>query len=326
MKLTIPNAMELLKSGQIVALPTETVYGLAGRADMMQAIDKIYLAKNRPRDNPLIVHFASVKDILKEVEDIPPYFHCLVENLSPGPVTYILKLKSNSKLKYATMGRDSIACRIPDNKIFLGLVQLVRSPLAAPSANTSGRPSPTNSEMVIEDLGSKISGVVDGGDSRIGIESTILDCRDHYLIKILRAGNIGSPEINSILPYINIITPDSSTETVPGNKYKHYSPSTKIELINIIDFNTGLKNVPQNSYIICCNEDEEYYLPTTSYNWLSIGSRFNSVQIAKNIYSTLHMIDKLGLDKIYWLNFEIVDNNSLASGVKNRINRILSSF
>jgi L-threonylcarbamoyladenylate synthase len=317
MKISIPKAMELLKRGEVVALPTETVYGLAGRADMHLAIDKIYRAKNRPKDNPLIVHFANIEQILNEVDEVPDYLLKLVDNLSPGPVTYILKLKHNSKLRYVTMGRDSIACRIPDDKIFLGMIKLIGAPLAAPSANTSGRPSPTNVDMIIADLGNKISGVVDGGDSRIGIESTILDCRKQNSINILRSGLIGKNEIKEILPFTRINDSEATSEITPGNRYRHYSPNTPIKSI------TNLNFVPQKSYIIACSEDIARNNTITSYNWIDLGSQFNSTQLAKNLYSKLYSIDQLEVNHVYWLDFIIMDTSSITKGLTNRINKIL---
>jgi L-threonylcarbamoyladenylate synthase len=317
MKISIPKAMELLRKGEIVALPTETVYGLAGRADMHLAIDKIYQAKSRPKDNPLIVHFSSLEEILSEVDEVPDYFVNLVNHFSPGPITYILKLKHNSKLSYVTLGRDSIACRIPDDKIFLGMIKLLGAPLAAPSANTSGRPSPTNVQMIIEDLGNKISGVVDGGNSRIGIESTILDCRKQNSINILRSGLIGKLELREVLPFTRIIESESSLETVPGNKYRHYSPKTKIKVINSLNF------VPPNSHIIACSEDITRNTPITNYNFISLGSQFNSTQIAKNLYSTLYSIAQIGADMVYWYDFVIMDTSSITKGLANRIDKVI---
>jgi tRNA threonylcarbamoyl adenosine modification protein (Sua5/YciO/YrdC/YwlC family) len=255
------QAIKIILKGEIVALPTETVYGLFGLGNSQDAVNKVYKIKNRPADNPLICHFYSYEQILKHTTNQPKYLELLIKSFCPGPITFLLELNPNSDLKPATAGQTKICCRIPDNQITLEILKKIGVPLFGPSANSSTRVSGTSPEIIFADLGNRIAGIVDGGVCEVGLESTIIDCTDSNEIKILRPGAIGKKEIEEVLsnrhselvsesPTIekisqNIkVTENQKTElTTPGAKYRHYSPKTKIIKI---ETNTVTLNSFQN--------------------------------------------------------------------------------
>lgn len=317
MIISITTAIKQLKRDKIVALPSETVYGLAGNAKSRKVVMSIFKAKNRPADNPLIVHFKDKTSMLAEVAYVPHYLDQLINSFSPGPVTYILKLKPDSKLKASTLGKESIACRIPSNKDFLSILNSIDFPICAPSANTSGKPSGTNALMVANDLGDKIAGVVDGGPSDIGLESTIIDCREPNSITILRSGVIGKEEIRKVFQSLHIIENSKSKDVVPGNKYRHYSPNTPIYEIN------STENLKKSDSIICCLE-EYFPLKRSGFSELIIiGSRFNSNHIARKLYDKINSIDSLKTSKVYWKSFEYQGKTSVKESLANRLKKIL---
>ncbi len=164
----------ILRSGGLVAFPTETVYGLGANALNASEVKKIFQAKGRPADNPLIVHIANKNDVYKLAAEVPESAKKLMDTLWPGPLTIILK-KSKLVPRITTGGRDTVAIRMPANKIALALIREAKIPIAAPSANLFGKPSPTKAEHVIEDLGKKVNIIIDGGETKIGLESTIID-------------------------------------------------------------------------------------------------------------------------------------------------------
>jgi L-threonylcarbamoyladenylate synthase len=165
---------------QVVAFPTETVYGLGAIATDLEAIKKVFAAQSRPKDNPLICHFYDIKQVHEYVTFPSPYIQELFKCFTPGPISFLLPLKSgvSSPLKYAVSGSDKVICRIPRHPLILDLIKECGLPLAGPSANLSGSPSGTSAQMVLDQLGDKIAGVLDGGQSDIGVESTIIDCSD----------------------------------------------------------------------------------------------------------------------------------------------------
>ncbi len=239
------QAIKEILDGNIVALPTETVYGIFGLANSSKAVSKVYQIKNRPADNPLICHFYSYEQILEHTINQPEYLAILMNEFCPGPITFLLELNPKSELKHATVGQTKVCCRIPDNEFTLQILKEINIPLFGPSANSSTKVSGTNPEIIFEDLGNRLAGIVDGGSCNIGLESTIIDCTNEHEIKILRPGAIGKKEIEEALLFhlqldsvsqpihdrISklLVTEDQKTETTtPGTKYRHYSPRTRI--------------------------------------------------------------------------------------------------
>lgn len=222
-----------LQAGNVVAFPTETVYGLGADATNEQAVDKIFKAKGRPQDNPLIAHVATKKDLEKLVDAYPPYVDQLIDTFSPGPITYILP-SNGTCAENVTAGLSTVGVRIPSHPVAQAIVQTCSFPIAAPSANTSGKPSPTTAAHVKEDLFGKIAGIVDGGKTGVGMESTIIDCTSDVPI-ILRPGGVTKEQIHAVVG--DVIEHQPSTHTAekpqaPGMKYTHYAPDVPLTLVH----------------------------------------------------------------------------------------------
>lgn len=230
----IRQAARLIQKGEVVAFPTETVYGLGADALNPLAVKRIFEAKGRPADNPLIVHIHDKKDLKKLARDIPEITEKIIEKFWPGPLTVVLK-KSKIVPKITTGGLDTVAIRMPKNKIASLLIKESGIPLAAPSANFFGRPSPTLAKHVTEDLDGRISMILDGGKTKIGIESTVIDLTSKTPM-LLRPGGITLEQIERVVGAIRVhpIIKGRKSKLIhrsPGMKYKHYSPNAKIILI-----------------------------------------------------------------------------------------------
>ncbi|MBC1547362.1 threonylcarbamoyl-AMP synthase [Listeria sp. FSL L7-1435] len=226
-------AAELLQNGECVAFPTETVYGLGADATNQAAIQKIYAAKGRPSDNPLIVHIARREQMDQFVASYPPKAIQLMEEFWPGPLTVILPLKKDSLAANVSAGLSTVGVRMPEHPVSLELIKAANIPVAAPSANRSGKPSPTTANHVIEDLDGKIAGIIDGGPTGVGLESTVIDCSLEVPI-ILRPGGITKEQIERVIGPVDSSS-NSTTETekpkAPGMKYTHYAPKAPVYLI-----------------------------------------------------------------------------------------------
>src|SRR5690625_1956588 len=225
----IEEAKQLVIKGEVVAFPTETVYGLGADATNEHAIQKIFSAKGRPADNPLILHVATTGQLEKLVKMIPSYVYDLIEHFSPGPITYVLE-SNGTVAPSVTGGLTTIGVRIPNHPTALELLKTCHFPLAAPSANVSGKPSPTSATHVIEDLEGIIAGVIDGGDAYGGIESTVVDCTKK-IPTILRLGAITPDDIQKVVGNVKVMSDDiSNGPKSPGLKYKHYAPEVPLVL------------------------------------------------------------------------------------------------
>lgn len=224
----IQDAISLLKSGVPVAFPTETVYGLGAPVFSHDAIQKIFSIKGRPQDNPLIVHVATIEDVGQIAQDLPPSFFELADRFWPGPLTLVVK-KRPEVPSIVSAGLSTIAVRMPSHQMALALIQAV-GPIAAPSANLSGRPSPTCALDAFEDLNGKIPLILDGGSCAIGIESTVLNISGDTL-QILRPGAVTKEELEEFLGEKVLEISSSKTPLSPGMKYRHYSPKAKVSLV-----------------------------------------------------------------------------------------------
>jgi len=222
-------AVDLLKRGEPVVFPTETVYGLGAPIFDEKAILKIFAIKNRPADNPLIVHVFSIEQALELCTCPPPAFWTLANRFWPGPLTLILK-KNDSVPSIVSAGHPTIAIRIPSHKIALELIRRVGQPLAAPSANLSGRPSPTSARDAAEDLEGRVQLILDGGECQFGVESTVLSLVSSTPL-LLRPGAISQEEIEEALQSpISLPTPNDPAHS-PGMKYRHYAPKAEVRLV-----------------------------------------------------------------------------------------------
>lgn len=266
----IERAAELLKQGEVVAFPTETVYGLGASLFLEEAVKKVFQAKGRPSDNPLIAHICDLSFVDQIAQNIPQAFYRLAEVFFPGPLTIVLP-KRKEVPSVVSGGLDYIAVRMPRHKLAQELIRLVGSPLVAPSANLSGKPSATSVSHVLEDFDGKIAGVLCGESSEIGIESTVIRWNEG-LVEILRPGSISLEEIEACLqqkvtfykPKTNLDAPVS-----PGLKYRHYAPVAKVfvfaseqEAIAALSFSSSKKMILSNRSL---NQEEVFPLDPSSF-------------------------------------------------------------
>ncbi|SJZ38265.1 L-threonylcarbamoyladenylate synthase [Pilibacter termitis] len=230
-KTEIKKAAELLKNGELVAFPTETVYGLGAIATNETAVKNVYLAKGRPSDNPLIIHVTDLEMVARYAKNIPKNAEILAEHFWAGPLTIILPLKEGILPSVVTGGLNTAAFRVPNNQDTLALIKEVGEGIVGPSANTSGKPSPTSAAHVLHDLNGKISAVLDGGVSEIGVESTVVDLSIPDVATILRPGAITEEMLNSLIPHVKMdehFLSEKEKPKAPGMKYTHYSPNAKV--------------------------------------------------------------------------------------------------
>lgn len=332
MILQIPEVVELLLCEKLVAIPTETVYGLAGLAESKKAISQIYQVKNRPTDNPLICHFDGLEMLAEYVPNIPDYAQILLEKLTPGPISFLFKIPDGSPLLPATGGRNTAVIRIPNHPIAIEIIKQTGKPLAAPSANTSGKFSPTSALMVEKDLGDKIAGIVDGGGSEIGLESTIIDCTKPNSVQILRQGAIGFLEIQNILGKFDLKTEifdyksEQSLHTVPGSKYKHYAPKTpvtQIQNLDQINTNTPFALLASDQKLTEIKvELGQKFNAKLKIELINLGK--NITEISHNLYQKLFELDQKNIAKAYLLK-ENYGQSSLAKALQDKLNRILEN-
>ncbi len=279
---------EVLKSGNLVAFPTETVYGLGALATNPEAVRKIFEVKGRPQDNPLIVHLSSI-DQIKDFAFMEERYMKVINKLTPGPITFVLKKKDNIPYE-VTAGLDTVGIRIPAHPIAQRLARCA-GPIAAPSANLSGRPSPTDAKSVIEDLNGLVDCIIDAGESAFGIESTIVDLtKDKPLI--LRPGPITIEELNDIFAEfggVDYYEPKKEERPIaPGMKYRHYAPEKPIRLVN----REELANLVNTNVLILCTLETQKDILQGAENIYIIGEYSRPYTIAQNLYRSLRYIDK----------------------------------
>lgn len=221
----IHEAARLLRAGELVAFPTETVYGLGANAHAPEAVEKIFAAKQRPSDNPLIIHIGDLSKVADFCSDLPQHFHTVASAFWPGPLTMVLPARKD--ISQITRGLDTVALRIPQHDLALALLRQADIGVAAPSANLSGRPSPTQAAHVMADLNGRIAMVLDGGPCPVGIESTVLDLTGPP--RILRPGTVTPGQLSHVLGIpVNLSDDEERKRHSPGTRYKHYSPDTPV--------------------------------------------------------------------------------------------------
>lgn len=308
------EAGELIASGELVAFPTETVYGLGGDALHPEAAKKIYEAKGRPSDNPLIIHIADASDLERVAKEVPPQAKKLAEAFWPGPLTMIVWKKD--EVPYATTGGlNTVAVRMPDHPVALELIRQSGKLIAAPSANTSGRPSPTEASHVMEDLEGRIAMVLDGGSVGIGIESTIIDLTESTPM-VLRPGYITPQMLSDVLGEEVIIDPgiiaadDTTKPKAPGMKYKHYAPKADMIIVDgeeadvVEKINALTKEAHKAGKKVAVIATEETKAAYKADVVLSIGARDDEDSIAKHMYKILRDCDELDVEIIYSESFK----------------------
>lgn len=307
----IKEAAETLRKGGLVAFPTETVYGLGADALNPQAVKGIYLAKGRPADNPIIVHIGSKEDLKVLIKEKTKDIEILADSFWPGPLTIIMQ-KSNRVPDVTTGGLDTVAVRMPDNPVALELIRLAGCPIAAPSANLSGSPSPTKGGHVIQDMKGRVDIIISGEDCKIGIESTVLDVTGP-IPTILRPGMITPEQLGSALgkrveidPSILIETSDNIPRS-PGMKYIHYAP--KAEMIIVQGKQDKVKREIQRLKTIREEAGEKVGL-------VEFGEK-SYEEAAKDLFSRLRKLDDEGVDVI--LAGGLDSSNSLGLALMNRM-------
>jgi len=297
---------EILKNDGIIVFPTETVYGIGANALSEKAVDKIYEAKGRENDNPLIVHISNL-DMLKNLIETPNEIEQkLIDSFFPGPFTLILK-KKNVLPNNVTANLDTAGIRMPENRIAREIIERVGFPIAAPSANISGRPSGTTIEDIIEELDGKVDVIIDGGKSKIGLESTVVKVIEG-IPTILRPGKITLEDIDNARLDKAVFEKAEGKVESPGMKYKHYAPKTKCVLIEDIERVKEIKE--KNKCIIGFDEDE--------IADISLGSINNLEEVSSNIYTALRKADKLNVDLIV---IHGVKKEGLGIAIMNRLIR-----
>lgn len=324
----IDQAGDILKKGGLVAFPTETVYGLGADALNEKAAEKIYAAKGRPSDNPLIVHITNMEALKKIASDIPKEAYAVAEQYWPGPLTMIFRKTEN--VPYGTTGGlDTVAVRMPDHETARAVIDAGGGYIAAPSANTSGRPSPTRAEHVEEDLDGKIDMIVDGGPVEIGVESTILDFTVTPPM-ILRPGAITKEMFEQVIGRveqdITLVQEDSGqAPKAPGMKYRHYAPKAELSIVEgeaddvVREINrlTAIKEA-QGSRVGIIGTEETVNRYTRGVI-KSIGTRRDEMTIASHLYEILREFDGEDVDYIFSESFS-------AGGIGNAImNRLLKA-
>lgn len=314
-------AGELLRNTELVGIPTETVYGLAANALDGNAVEKIFKAKGRPMDNPLIVHIADISQIDSLVSVFPEKAKKLAQAFWPGALTIIMPCSSNVPFQ-VTAGLKTVAVRFPSHKTALEIIKSAGVPLAAPSANLSGSPSPTTAQHVYDDLNGKIPLIIDGGESKVGLESTVITVATEPPT-LLRPGGITVEQLENVIGKINIdkgVTQMLDTNAIvasPGMKYKHYSPNAKIIILN----------GNQTEYINYINTNKDNYTGALCYDsdidkltvpYVSLGNENDYTTQAHNLFTALRQLDEMGLKTVY---ARCPDTNGVGLAVYNRLIR-----
>ncbi len=275
-------AVKLIKEGEVVAFPTETVYGLGGDAFNESSIDRIYIAKGRPRDNPLIVHVSCVEEIEK-VAYLNEQAKILFEKFSPGPITIVLPKKAEIP-ECVTAGLQTVGVRIPKSKLARDFISKSGTAIAAPSANKTKRISPTSAEAVYEDMKGRISLILDGGECEVGIESTVITLAGE-IPTILRPGAITKEMLVEYLPKVKNFTGEILIAEAPGMKYKHYAPL--VDCFMYKDIESAIKNYSDKTVILC---KEEFCERLKGYNFVNLGK--SGEEIAHNIFRVMRECEK----------------------------------
>ena len=298
----INDAAAILKNGGLVAIPTETVYGLAANAFDSEAVKSIFVAKGRPQDNPLIVHVSCLDEVAPLVKEIDPRLDALAKAFWPGALTVIMK-KSSLVPDVVSAGLDTVAIRMPSHPVANAIIAAAGVPLAAPSANTSGRPSPTSAQHVIADLDTKIDAVVDGGRCDIGVESTVITLATEKP-RLLRPGGVTPEELEKVLGEIEIdpavlaeLT-EGAVAHSPGMKYKHYSPKANVTIVkgSLEDFAQFIARQPKSGLCVLCFNGEGEAFGTTAVEY---GAENDCLSQARGLFDALRRVDFLGCKNVY---------------------------
>lgn len=309
-KEAIERAAELIRRGELVAFPTETVYGLGANGLDERCTQRIYEAKERPSDNPLILHIADWSQLEELAENIPDEAYLLTRHFWPGALTIVLN-KSDKVPSTVTGGKSTVAVRMPEHPVALALIRAAGVPLAAPSANLSGKPSPTTAQHVLEDLDGRIAAVVDGGSTRIGLESTVVDFTS-AIPRVLRPGGVSVEEIRAFIPNIRVAESDEEGHS-PGMRYRHYSPAAKLVLVeaNAASADQAIEQIKMGKSVAWLGESA----PKGAIHLLF---PHDAAFYARFFFAALRDLDAQKVDVIF---VEIIPTDGLGAAVMDRIRR-----
>jgi len=315
----IKQAAEVIHNRGLVAFPTETVYGLGANALDPKAVSRIFEAKKRPLDDPIIVHIADKDDLNDLVEEIPQKAQKLIDCFWPGPLTLILK-KTEKVPDLVTTGLDTVAVRMPSNDIARKLIEISKVPIAAPSANLFGRPSPTIAQHVIDDLGDEVSLLIDGGSAEIGVESTVVECTKNEVI-ILRPGGISLEDLSSVVQGVYVYAGDKAIDNAPGKYPRHYSPKARVIIVddtpdqanNTLTLAADFSDKGDKVGILAKQENAEFYL---DYNSKVLGPGDDPRICAARLFYVLREFDSEEMDIII---AEAVKEDGLGLAIMNRL-------
>lgn len=325
----IKHAGDIIKAGGLVAFPTETVYGLGGDGLNASASKKIYAAKGRPSDNPLILHITEMEDLNGIVSEIPETAKILAENFWPGPLTMIFK-KTDAVPLSTTGGLNTVAVRMPSHKAARALIKAAGTPIAAPSANSSGRPSPTKASHVKEDLDGKIDMIIDGGEVGIGLESTIVDVTGEVPV-MLRPGYITKEMLDALFndveidPVITTLHPDPNLRPkAPGMKYRHYAPKGDMAIFEgdteevVKRINKEAARAKAEGHITAVLATDETKDRYKADHVFSVGKRSDLYEVAHNLFDVLREFDEVGADRLFSESFS---GDRLGLAIMNRLRK-----
>lgn len=321
----IEEAGAVIRRGGIVAFPTETVYGLGADALNPEAVKKIFIAKGRPQDNPLIIHVAS-HDISPFVREVPPIARTLMDNFWPGPLTIIFH-KSDAVPNVTSANLPTVGIRMPNNDLALKLIEASQVPIAAPSANRSGKPSPTTLEHCVRDLTGRVDLILGGEVSDVGIESTIVDCTVEPPI-VLRPGGISLEQLRAIDPRMTLdrhLIDKNETPKAPGLKYRHYAPNAPLHMIEDEPIETiqrlceTYRKQDKKVGVLATEETANYYQADFIY---VLGSRHTLETVATRLYQGLRQMDEEKVDVILCESFP---ETGIGIAIMNRLRKAASN-
>jgi L-threonylcarbamoyladenylate synthase len=318
----INEAAQKLKQNEVVAFPTETVYGLGGNAKSDEAVMKIFEAKGRPGDNPLIIHIANREQIHSFVKEIPEQALRLMDVFWPGPLTLILEKKEGVLSEKATAGLSTVAVRMPDHPVALAILEASGLPLAAPSANLSGKPSPTTAAHVADDLTGRIAGIVDGGPTGVGLESTVVDCTGE-IPTILRPGGVTKEQLEEVAGEVSAdpaLKDANQAPKSPGMKYRHYAPNAPFYLVDgtreeIQQLVNEKRNAGMKVGVMTTKENSGFYDANIV---IACGERARLETVAEALYDTLRAFNQEDLDILFG---EIFPEQGVGQAIMNRLSK-----
>lgn len=323
----LAEAGDLLRAGELVAFPTETVYGLGAIASNEEAVKNVYRVKGRPSDNPLIVHVAN-KEVAHLVQSVSSQASVLMEAFWPGPLTIIFEAKEGVFAPVVSAGRTTVSLRMPDQPLAIQMIEQAGFPVVGPSANTSGKPSPTSVDHVMHDLAGRISGIVDGGETNIGVESTVIDLTDSRGPIILRPGAITQEMLEEVLHEKVWMGGEFSAETMgevpkaPGMKYTHYSPKQPVILMQG-KWQEKLEALTKDGKVagILASDELIEDLGRLSLETYSLGEKSKPREASRKLYAGLRYFDERAVDVILAEAYEKV---GIGIALMNRLEKAAS--